>query len=356
MLWSLNVLRNCGLARGGVLASTLLFGWGVLVGCDPRTTAAPSTIGGAPGPETPGPGRSPILSVSSFELPPSIVLWANFVERPITFSWSPVPGATSYILEVGTSPGASDVFSASTTGRSLTTTFTTPGRFYPQVRARNSWLLSPANARIPMILFSFKDYVEALFLGTGPLAQVPQAGCVGGEGRMAGWPANTTVSVILASSLNDEQRQRAPAVALQLPSASAGVLDAAVIESSDPHPSPGDLQIAVQQVDLSTPFPCSAAAGACTVPLQFSSAAVLSRVSVLLRGQNTRVAHELGHALYGFCHLSTEAGYVSLMGNFEDVGKGLSEADLAATQAVYRTGLRAGATRSDFVGADLIKP
>ncbi len=296
------------------------------------------------------------MSVSSLERGPHLVLWANFVERPVTLSWTPVPRATSYDVTVGTTPGAADVFASSTTGLSMTITFPSPGRFYPQVVARNTWFYSAQVAsRAPLFMLSFKDFVEALFLGTGPLAQNPQAGCLAGPGTMSGWPSGASVTVTLASSLAADQRRRAAAAAGQAHQATGGVVEARVRDSTDPRPDPGDGEIVVQQADLSGPFPCSTAAAGCTLPLQFLSPAVLSRVRVWLRNENT-AGHEIGHALYAFCHLSTEAGYVSVMGNFDQAGRGLSEADLAATQAVYRAGLRAGATRHDFVSAGLVDP
>jgi hypothetical protein len=259
-------------------------------------------------------------------------------------------------VTIGTTPGAADVFAASTTGLSMTITFPLPGRFYPQVVARNTWFSSAQVAsRTPLIMLSLKDLIEALFLGTGPLAQNPQAGCLAGAGTMSGWPSGASVTVTLASSLTADQRRRAAAAAGQVHQATSGAVDARVRDSSDPNPVPGANEIVVQQADLSGPFPCSSSAAGCTLPLQFSSPAVLSRVRIWLRGQNT-AGHEMGHALYGFCHLSTEAGYVSVMGDFDQAGRGLSEADLAATQAVYRAGLRAGAMRNDFVSAGLIDP
>jgi hypothetical protein len=213
---------------------------------------------------------------------------------------------------------------------------------------------TPSNAGTPLILLSFKQYVEALFLGTGPLAQAGQAGCLAGPGRMAGWPSGAAVTVILGRSLSTEQKRRASAAAMQSSDATAGLVNATIRESEDLYPTPDELEIAVRRTSQDTPFPCSPAADGCTVPGQSSNQAVLSRVVILMRGESTLLGHEIGHALYGFCHLSTEAGYVSVMGNFDQAGRGLSEADLAATQAVYRAGLRAGAVRSDFLSAGLI--
>lgn len=348
--------RRTNSARFALLA--VLVGLGTFTGCGGTTPTTPSgnTIGNLPvGGSTPG--FTPSLSASSLERGSSIAPWVNFVERPITFSWDQVPGAAWYVVAVGTSPGAADVFSGSTASLSLTTKFTSAGQFYPQVIAHDGKTTGRASAsRIPLILFSFQDYIEALFLGTGSLAQTPQSGWLAGTGRMAGWPAGAQVTVTLAASLNAEQKRRATAAVSQAAEATAGVFDATTRGSSEPYPIQGLSEIVVQQADPSVPFPCSAAALGCALPLQFVSPGMLSRAIVLMRGESILLGHETGHALYGFCHLTVEAGYVSVMGNFDDAGRGPAEADLAATQAVYRAGLRGGSTRGDFVAAGLIKP
>ena len=68
-------------------------------------------------------------------------------------------------------------------------------------------------------------------------------------------------------------------------------------------------------------------------------------------------AHELGHGLYGFCHLrqDTGASYVSVMGWFNNEGR-LSESDAAAVRAVYTAGLTAGSRRPQLVAAGPINP
>ena len=107
----------------------------------------------------------------------AITARVNFVERPITFSWDPVPGASRYVVDVGTRPGGADVFSAATTNLSVTTKFTFSGQVYPRVTAYSGRTGSHASeSRVPLILLFFEDYVEALFLGTGPLARSPQTG------------------------------------------------------------------------------------------------------------------------------------------------------------------------------------
>jgi hypothetical protein len=207
---------------------------------------------------------------------------------------------------------------------------------------------------VPLILLSFQDYVEALFLGTGPLAQSPQAGCPSGAGRMSGWPSDARVTVTLGASLSADQQKRAAAAVSQIDQATAGVVHATTRGSDDRYPFSGTSEIVILQADPASVFPCSTEALGCTLP-QFVMPGIFGSVNIVMRGASFLVGHEVGHGLYGFCHLTHEAGYVSVMGSFIDTGA-LSEADLAASRAVYLAGLRGGATRGDFVSAGVIRP
>lgn len=336
----------------------LLFGVGTFAACAgspiaPSDAGNGSASGNVPGPSPPG---FPTLTTSSLDRSSPTAPWVNFVERPITFSWAPVAGAAWYQVEVGTNPGLADVFSASTRSLSLTTTFTSASVIYPRVIAYTGRAGGHASsARASLILLSFQDFVEALLLGTGPLAESPQSGCPAGPGRMAGWPTGTQVTVTMAASLNAEQQKRLTVAVGQAADATAGAIGARTRGSSDPHPLPGLSEIVAHQIDPGAPFPCSASAQGCTVP-QFVSPGRLSQAVISMRGSSNLLGHETGHALYGLCHLAASAGFVSAMGGFDDAGKGLSEADIAALRAVYQAGLRGGSVRGDFVATGLIRP
>ena len=329
----------------------LLLGLLAITACGGSPTAPTGSAAGG----LPPPARGPALKATALDRTSASAPWVNFAERPITFSWDRFPGAGWYAVEVGTSPGAADVLSATTRDLSLTTTFASPGQYYPRVIAYTRSGSQASAERVPLIVLSFQDYVEALLLGTGPLAQVPQQGCPAGAGTMAGWQATSPVTVTLGASLDDEQVQRATSTVGQADLATAGVIRTMVSRSTVLHPLPGSLEIVVHQTGPALAFPCSATALGCTVP-EFLGPGVFSRATVVMRRGSALVAHEMAHALFGLCHVSAVAGYVSVMGGFEDFGTGLREADLVALRAVYAAGLRGGATRGAFVAAGLVAP
>jgi hypothetical protein len=52
-------------------------------------------------------------------------------------SWSPSPGATSYILEAGSSPGAADLFRANVGLATVLSGTAPPGVYFTRIRAVN---------------------------------------------------------------------------------------------------------------------------------------------------------------------------------------------------------------------------
>lgn len=68
--------------------------------------------------------------------PPS-PLSASMSGRQVTLEWSPIAGAIGYVLEAGTSPGASNVIVTPIAGTSITTA-APPGSYYVRVRARTA--------------------------------------------------------------------------------------------------------------------------------------------------------------------------------------------------------------------------
>lgn len=311
------------------------------------------SLGGTP--PASDPRFTPVPSVTSLQLARTATGWMNFTGRPITISWNTIAGARGYVVEAGTSPGLRDVFSVSTTTTSLTRTFASPATIYPRITALIGSTSHPSDGRLPLAIISLRDYVEALFLGSGPLAQSPQTGCLT-NGAMTGWPVGSHVTVTLAASLDAVQRQRATTAVTQASEAFVGRLGAGTRESGERHPTVGPFEIVAEQSDLSVPFACSRDALGCAIPLQFASPGQLLRAQIVMNGSSNRIGHEVGHTLYGFCHVATLPGFASIMGSYDEDGRGLSDADLEATRAVYGAGLQGGATRSEFAAAGLITP
>jgi hypothetical protein len=70
--------------------------------------------------------------------PEAPTLSASVSGRTVTFGWTPVSGATSYVLDVGTTPGGSGALATATALTSHTWSDVSAGSYYARVRAKNT--------------------------------------------------------------------------------------------------------------------------------------------------------------------------------------------------------------------------
>lgn len=68
--------------------------------------------------------------------PTGLTSWV--VGRVVGLQWLPAPGATDYIVEAGSSPGAGDFFNGSVGAVTAVAAAVPPGRYYVRLRARNA--------------------------------------------------------------------------------------------------------------------------------------------------------------------------------------------------------------------------
>jgi hypothetical protein len=205
-------------------------------------------------------------------------------------------------------------------------------------------------------VLSFRSFIDALFLGSGAYANPSDRGCFGS--RMAGWRDGTQVRVRVAASLPSQVLTVAHATSVQAFEATGVISAFAETTTQDPLVANDNEIIVVEGTG------CPAGAVGCAGPLRVTGSFFLAgRVTLVPPVQGAgATAHEVGHALYGFCHvLNVVSGEVTpwsrltIMG-FGGSGGQLTPSDVKALQAVYRASLRAGATRSDFIAAGLIDP
>jgi hypothetical protein len=179
----------------GVVALFLL----VSCGSDSKRPTTPSA------PTTPSPTVRPTFppagfSVASLQTACGIGLcWAEEVKfafaRQVVLSWSGVSGATSYLIEVGSMASLNDLLVAEVTDTTYSWSAAPVGSsLSARVRAKNAAGSGPVSAPLILTTLSFQDYVEALFLGTGPYGTTD---CVT-TGLMSGWPGGT-VDVVLGA-------------------------------------------------------------------------------------------------------------------------------------------------------------
>ena len=212
--------------------------------------------------------------------------------------------------------------------------------------------------------FDTKAFVEALFLGSGPMSDPSNRGCINAD-RMAGWLQGTPMRIRLSPRLSEDERAGIVGPASQITEATQGAVRVSVEVAAEPDPMPGFSEL------TASPFAAADIAVLCNNPR--ASLCVITAVrnyelvSVRIVGtsgnQGGGYSHEFGHGI-GLCHLNPASpAYLnperrrpsSIMGA-ASAGRRFTQDDLEAIRSVYAAGLRAGATRAQFVEAGLIHP
>jgi len=305
---------------------------------------------------------------------PRFTLTPGLATVSYDFSWAPEPGATSYLIEIGRAVGASDVLSREVTQTSFPTTLAAGpsiSNYYVRFRSRGAGGESPPKA-IVVDAIDLRAVVEALFFESGPQrpsigipwTDIVDEGVWGGAASalgpdvMYGWRPGSRVSVIASTALREVQLQAVRDATEQFNMALGGVIRASVVTTGDrdPRPRPGTITIAPGSPQEAG---CSGNAIGCAVRTIDDGVILQARLVVTPGSTGCVSAHELGHGLYGF-------GHISLIGipGIEDatmnpagcVLPSLSPVEVEAIEASYQRGMRAGAGRGDFVRAGLIAP
>ena len=190
------------IARGGVgICGTLL-----LSACsesmrspvDP-TSSAPAI---APQPAAdPTSGSTPPISPTGTSIQFALV----GARSEIRVTWNPVSDATAYVVRLGRSAGSDDLGSFEVNQATFSTDGLPPGRVFANVRARKGETTGASSEDVSDWFFDFKDYIEALFLGTGPLT--PRDGNHGcsATGWVRGFAPGTEVPVFVSTTVSTDK-------------------------------------------------------------------------------------------------------------------------------------------------------
>ena len=290
-------------------------------------------------------------------------------------------GASSYVIEAGSSSGASDlttfiVDAPATTGMWRDVE---PRRdIYIRVKAQSAAGVGPASSELRLEMPDFRDVIEALFLSNGPYA-IP-AGSRSPSSSMTGWAPGSTVAVRVPDAVTGAQFDAVDRAVAQLNSA-IGDINLVIVRETLTRAEynqrlPSGVTILVNQGQCLQPDGAFAAcASSSPLPVYQTSLILMPTGS-----EGSLVwAHELGHAV-GLRHLAPifripnvqsiglYSPYVPLMGTFAaDIGDALVAAprvadllftdyELEAIRRVYQAGLRPGHTAADFAARGLIRP
>lgn len=319
---------------------------------------------------TPGPSAPTGVMVNAIDI----------VRGELTIVWTHSTGVDRWIVEAGSTPGASDLTSFSVPGgtssaRAVWTNVAPRRNIYMRVKAETAAGVGDASPDIRAEMPDMRHVTEALFFRTGPYTLPVQSRAAG---RAAvGFPAGTRVLVRVPNSVVGAEFDGIVRAVQEL-NAAIGVIDLVV--------SREDWTRAQWEQQRPTGITIHVGEGACTqggednfacwVP---EAGAVRTRGQILVPTPNIRAetwAHELGHAV-GLQHLDVNlnpdalAMHIQLFARYKPVmgtlGNGtfsvgsfpgllFSELELDAVRRVYSAGLRPGNTIEEFIARGVVAP
>ena len=210
-----------------------------------------------------------------------------------------------------------------------------------------------------------RDYIEALFLGTGPLTPTDGVrGCPQSFGRWLGFPAGTSVQLVISSMVPEPSVKAIVDTGAMVPAATHGMLSVTATTTSDPNPLPAANQVTATAHQNPISTGCGFAQGCTRFTFLPGTPLILSARAVLATSQFTPayVHDAVGHGVLGLCHVDGNligGARLSLMsfgpGVFSNqLPPQLSDFDMQAVQVVFASGLSPGATRDDFLRLGLV--
>lgn len=288
-------------------------------------------------------------------------------ERTVPLTWAPSPGATAYVIEVGSASGASDVAVITTSDANASNTLSgvRVGRSYARVKASNAVGVSGPSGEVNFFVADFQDYIEAIFLDSGPVRAIRGSGdaCIlPGGGRLIGFPRGSTVRARIWTAISGGNRAAIEDTLGQVSDATGGAINTAVESTDESNPSPRDNEIVFGSIENDPRCPLGCARPSYISPGVLRWVRALFTRAIIDSGNTAPFAHETAHAALGMCHVNSDGiggDQNSIMatrpGGTRGLPSRLTPWDVEVTKAVYNAGLNPGTTRDAFSRAGLVK-
>jgi hypothetical protein len=229
---------------------------------------------------------------------------------------------------------------------------------------------------VSFLLPDLGDYVEALFLGSGPLIPAnqtrdPNLAC-SRRGIFSGFPRGTTVRNRVSAQIPSQYRDAIKFVLDQIPAATVGQISTTfeVVPEGVTIPIRVDNQMAHVGLQSTAELvgACGSLAGNACLGYNerpFPGGVIRWSTGYYVLPNITfpqPYAHEPGHGILGMCHINADAigGWEqSLMATADIAGNQpfrLTPFDIEALQSVYGSSVVPGARRAEFAAAGLVRP
>jgi hypothetical protein len=273
-----------------------------------------------------------------------------------------VPAATSYKVEIGNTLAGSELGGGTAEGATSFRWSPAPsGSFFFRVRPMNAAGTGPPSNTIQIDSPDPRDVIAGLFLSAGPLRTASgNVGCR--AGIMAGWSPGSHVQILVSTKITGTNLSAVRDTAAQVEDVTQGAVTAFLQPVDGVLPPARDGQISLDVVDdARVDQICGKNFGGCAqslgVPIRSAN------VYVRPNHSTTLLAHELGHAALGLCHMQAKPpdfGINPIMsvapdGQYWGNSSRLTEVEMEAVKAVYAAGMRPGSTLGQFVNAGLAR-
>ena len=166
------------------------------------------------------------------------------------FGWSRPDQSSTYVIEIGNAPGTtSRTIETGNNGDFSIVANLPAGEQFARVRAQSSSGLSEPSNEVRFFVVDFRDFVEAVFLGTGPSRTMLTSGCGDKfpgpqcQDFLLSYPQGTTVRALAWSGLAAPNLDATRATLQQISQATEGALNTTFELTDQSRPSPGTNQI-----------------------------------------------------------------------------------------------------------------
>ena len=296
----------------------------------------------------------------------------SYTDQSMRFGWSRPNESDTYVIEIGNAPATTSLtINTGVNGDFKIVENLPAGEQFARVRAQSSSGLSEPSNEVRFFIVDFRDFVEAVFLGTGPSRTLLETGC---GNKFPGpqctefllsYPRGTTVHALAWSGLAASNLDATRAMLQQISQATEGALNTTFDLTDQSFPLPGTNEITF---GLKTADSQCGGSEAC-VEMTFvragiarSTAAVFSASFASDPRRTASFAHEAAHGLLGMRHVNSDSvggDQGSIMstrpGGTIGLPSALTALDVEATRFVYRAGLGAGSSRGELRAAGAIK-
>jgi hypothetical protein len=234
----------------------------------------------------------------------------------------------------------------------------TANTYYVRILATNGEQLSAPTAELTITTLDLRHVIDALFFNGGPMSEF--RAIQPGTFPMAVWPDGTHLDMPVSTTGGEGVRAAMQRAIDDYTSVMGGAVSGTtrLVDEDFLQVGPGQLPPFTIAARISARH-CPALAAGCASPGPAplgTNAAIVTFTSPNV--SDGTVAHELGHA-NGLFHIRRAEGNrpeFRFVMSTPHGAEALSQPERAAIAAVRASGLRAGATREQALGADLVLP